>query len=112
MRHILFAAAAFAASAFLATAAANAQVAHQAGGPDRIGNMCKVTTDGNTDMDGYGYYEPCGNQASAQAPAPRRAAPARADYEAGGPQRSGSTCKVTTDGNTDVDAYGYYEQCK
>lgn len=111
MRHILFAAA-FATGALLATTAANAQVAYQAGGPERIGNMCKVSTDGNADMDNYGYYEPCGYRAAAQAPAPRPAAQARAGYDAGGPARIGNMCKVSTDGNADIDNYGYYEACK
>ena len=45
MRHVLIAAAALAVSGFVASTAANAQVIYQAGGPDRVGNMCKVATD-------------------------------------------------------------------
>lgn len=64
MRHVLIAAAAFAASGFLASAAANAQPFH-AGGPVQIGNMCRVNTDtadGGEQLDRYGYYESCANQ--------------------------------------------------
>ena len=32
--------------------------------------MCKVDTDDNGEMDNYGYYAPCGQQAVASAPAP------------------------------------------
>jgi hypothetical protein len=74
MRYILIAAA-FTAGAFLATTAAKAQVAYHAGGPVQIGNMCRVNTDtaadGGQQLDRYGYYAPCGNDALAQAPAPR-----------------------------------------
>ena len=45
MRHVLIAGAVIAGSGFVATTAANAQVTYQAGGPDRIGNMCQVATD-------------------------------------------------------------------
>lgn len=70
MRHVLTAAI-FAAGAILATSAAHAQVAYQAGGPTKIGNMCKVGTDDRGD-DAYGYYAPCAYQAAAEAPVRRR----------------------------------------
>jgi hypothetical protein len=71
MRHVLIAAAALAVCGFVASTAANAQVIYQAGGPLKIGNMCKVATDQRGD-DSYGYYEPCGEQAVASAPRRKR----------------------------------------
>lgn len=111
MRHVLIAGA-FAAGTLLATTAANAQAAYQAGGPNRIGNMCRVVTDANSEVDAYGYYAPCGYQAVAQAPAPRHAGYGQAAYEAGGPSRLGAMCRVTTDANGEIDSYGYYAPCQ
>ncbi len=114
MRHVLIAAAALTAGAFLAATAAKAQVAYQAGGPVKIGNMCKVSTDINPEVDNYGYYGPCGYRAAAQAPgaAIPHAAKAQVAYQAGGPVKIGNMCKVSTDINPEVDSYGYYEPCK
>ena len=67
MRHVLIAAAALALGGFVASTSANAQMAYVAGGPNKVGNMCKVGTDTRGD-DSYGYYEPCAQQAVASAP--------------------------------------------
>ena len=50
MRHILIAAAALAVSGFAASTAAKAQT-YQAGAPVQVGNMCKVNTDNNGEME-------------------------------------------------------------
>ncbi|HZD89364.1 MAG TPA: hypothetical protein VE224_04655 [Pseudolabrys sp.] len=71
MRHVLIAAAALAVCGFVASSAAQAQVAYQAGGPMKVGSMCKVGTDDRGD-DSYGYYQPCGYQSVAEAPVKRR----------------------------------------
>lgn len=73
MRHILIAAAGLVACGMLASTAAQAQTfqsngaVFEAGGPARIGNMCKVTTD-DQGNDSFGYYAPCAVQAQASAP--------------------------------------------
>jgi hypothetical protein len=56
MRHVLTAAAAVAVCTVLATAAANAQTTHFAGGPIQDGKQCWVST--NNDL-GYGYWRDC-----------------------------------------------------
>jgi len=71
MRHFLIAAAALAIGGLAASTAVNAQT-YNAGGPTKVGNMCKVATDNNGDMDNYGFYEPCGQQAVASSPRRRR----------------------------------------
>ncbi len=110
MRHVLFAAAALAIGGFVASTVADAQT-FQGGSPGRIGNLCKVATDANGDMDNYGYYEPCGRQARAQAPA-REIAPTQVHgFQGGSPARVGTMCKVATDLNGDMDNYGYYAPC-
>ncbi|HEU5020159.1 MAG TPA: hypothetical protein VFT69_19530 [Pseudolabrys sp.] len=74
MRHILIAAAGLIACGMLASTAAQAQTfqsngaVFEPGGPARIGNMCKVTTD-DQGNDAFGYYAPCAVQAQASAPA-------------------------------------------
>ena len=107
MRHVLIAAAALAIGGFASTAV-TAQT-YQAGGPDRVGNMCKVVTDDRGD-DSYGFYAPCGAQALAQAPAVERAPKLQAAYDAGGPNRVGNMCKVDTDDRGDS-SFGYYAPC-
>jgi hypothetical protein len=67
MRHVLIAAAALAVGGFVAATSANAQTLYVAGGPNKVGNMCKVVTDDRGDQS-FGYYEPCGQQAVASAP--------------------------------------------
>jgi len=110
MRHILTAAAAFAVSGLLVSAAAQAQSAYDAGGAAQISSMCKVSTDamGN---DSFGYYAPCPPKAAAVRSG--EAAYARAPsgtFEPGGVARAGTVCKVSTDamGN---DSFGYYAPC-
>jgi hypothetical protein len=82
MRYILIAAG-LAASALVTSPAVQAQTfqpngsafepgaVYQAGGPDRVGNMCKVMTDDQPGDEAYGYYEPCASQALASAPQPQ-----------------------------------------
>jgi hypothetical protein len=61
MRYFLTAAAALAACGLIASTAARAETPFVPGGPVKVGDMCKVTTDamGN---DSFGYYEPCPQQ--------------------------------------------------
>jgi hypothetical protein len=112
MRHIFVAAASaavVAACGFFGSLPAHAQ--YQPGGPDRVGAMCKVVTDGFGN-DTYGYYVPCppvavapqggGAAAYAQAPA--------GGYEAGGPAIGAGGCRVVTDGFGN-DTYGYMGAC-
>lgn len=62
MRRVLIATA-FAAGAALATTAANAQIMpYDRGGPQKIGDMCKVITDNDGGTERYGYYKPCADQ--------------------------------------------------
>ena len=71
MRHILIAAAALTAVGFIVSAPVQAQESsppYVAGGPDKVADWCKVSTDGNPEVDAFGYYAPCGSQAMAQAP--------------------------------------------
>lgn len=114
MRHILVATA-FAAGALIATTAANAQT-YDAGGADRVGNMCRVNSDfANPEMDGYGYYAPCGYRAVAEVPAPiaPRVQAFQGAYDAGGVERLGNTCRVNADfANPEMDDYGYYAPCR
>ncbi len=110
MRHILTAAAAFAVSGLLLSAAAQAQSGYEAGGAARIGTLCKVSTDkmGN---DSFGYYAPCAPQAVAvRSGAEAYARASSGNFEPGGPARIGGLCKVSTDkmGN---DSFGYYASC-
>lgn len=76
MRHILIAAAGIAACGLLASTTAQAQTFQQGapvfepGGPARVGNWCKVSTDGQL-TDAYGYYAPCASEAQASAPEPQ-----------------------------------------
>jgi len=58
MRRVLIAAAAVAACGLITTGSAFAQTQYQAGGPSRIGNMCRVGTDDGGSA-AYGYYRPC-----------------------------------------------------
>lgn len=61
MRHLLIATAALAVGGLLASTAARADLAYQAGGPIKQGEMCQVNADpGNND--GFGYWAPCPNQ--------------------------------------------------
>ncbi len=71
MRHFLITTAALAIGALVVSTAAKAQ-SYNAGGPTKVGSMCKVATDLNGDMDNYGFYEPCGQQAVASAPRRKR----------------------------------------
>ena len=71
MRHVLIAAAALTVSAFAASTVVKAQTYHP-GAPEQVGSMCKVNTDSNDEMENYGYYQACGQQAVAQAPARRK----------------------------------------
>ncbi len=73
MRHILIVGAAFAAFGFITFTSANAQNApvYEAGGPVQVGGWCLVDT--SADLGGtYGYYQPCGTTARAEAPRHRR----------------------------------------
>lgn len=75
MRHILIVVAAFAAFGFIASNPASAQQStppYMAGGPDMVASWCKVSTDGNPEVDAFGYYAPYGGQALAQAPRSRK----------------------------------------
>jgi hypothetical protein len=88
MRHFLIAAAALSIGGLMATSAfaqtyvpgsgayAASDMLFTPGGPNKLGNMCRVITDdfGN---DTFGYWEPCPQQAQAQAPAPRTVRPVR-----------------------------------
>lgn len=74
MRHVLIAAAAFAACGLLTSTTANAQVPYEPGGPVQVGNMCKVPagTDYWPQAEAYGHYAPCAIGAYAEAPAVRK----------------------------------------
>ena len=111
MRHLLTAAAAFAVSGLLLSAAAQAQSAYDAGGPERVGTLCKVSTDGMGN-DSFGYYAPCAPKAAAVRSAERAYARApSSNFEAGGPLKSAGLCKVTTDGMGN-DSFGYMAPCQ
>jgi hypothetical protein len=56
MRNLLAVAAAIAVGGLLALTSANAEPAHQAGGPLRDGNFCWVSTD---NVMGWGYWQAC-----------------------------------------------------
>ncbi len=71
MRHFLIAAAALTVCGFAVSTVAKAQT-YQAGAPTQVGSMCKVNTDLNGEMENYGYYAPCGQQAVASAPRRKR----------------------------------------
>jgi hypothetical protein len=110
MRHTLIAAAAIAACGILGSMPAHAQ--YQPGGPDRVGAMCKVITDGMGN-DTYGYFAPCPPSAAASQGAGAAAyaqAPGAGGYEAGGPALGAGGCKVVTDGMGN-DTYGYMGPC-
>jgi hypothetical protein len=68
MRHILIAAAALAACGSVASTSAIAQgePPYEAGGPLQIAGWCLVDTSADLGST-YGYYQPCGQQARAQA---------------------------------------------
>lgn len=88
MRHILIAAAGLIACGMLASTAAQAQTFQQngavfePGGPARIGNMCKVTTD-DQGNDAFGYYAPCADRAVAFEPATQSRRVTRAPQQRG-----------------------------
>lgn len=69
MRHMLIAAAALAACGFVVSTSANAQgePPYVAGGPVHIAGWCLVNTSAERGDDNFGYYQPCGQQARAQA---------------------------------------------
>ena len=71
MRHVLIAAAALAVSGFAASTVVKAQTYHP-GAPVQVGSMCKVNTDLNGEMENFGYYTSCGQQAVASAPRSKR----------------------------------------
>lgn len=73
MRHVLIAAAALAFGGFATTAAVAQQgaPAFEAGGPVKVGNMCKVDI-GDPGDELAGYYKPCGQEALASAPRRKR----------------------------------------
>ena len=56
MRHLLIAAAALAVGGLLASTAARAEMLYYPGGPERSGNMCQISTDGDKN---YGFWAPC-----------------------------------------------------
>jgi hypothetical protein len=58
MRYILVAAAAIAVSGFVALTSVRAEPVFQSGGPIKVGEWCKVSTD-TSGMDAFGYMKPC-----------------------------------------------------
>jgi len=118
MRRVLTAAAAVAACGLITSGSAFAQTQYQAGGPSRVGNMCRVGTDEGGSA-AYGYYQPCpqnqpaqkaAKAAKAAKPSPIETGQADTQYQAGGPSRIGNMCRVGTDEGGSA-AYGYYRPC-
>ena len=110
MRHLLIAAAALAVGGLVASTVARAEVLFYPGGPNRVGAVCQIQTDGENF---YGYVAPCpaapakakraAMRAYDQAPAPGGSA-----FYAGGPTRVGTMCQIQTDGEN---FFGYLAPC-
>ncbi len=71
MRQILTAVAAIAVSGLIATTAARAEPAFEAGGPIKVGSWCSVSTS-DIDNGNFGYMKPCAPTQQAKAAKPRK----------------------------------------